>query len=103
MNGEPQAEPPQKTYPSILEHEITEGLRELQRPASGLFISGVSAGLDLSFSLFLQVVVLALAVQLGPAAGGMLAAAMYSVGFVLVILGRSELFTEHTTRAVYPV
>jgi formate/nitrite transporter FocA (FNT family) len=28
---------------------------------------------------------------------------MYSVGFILVVLGRSELFTEHTTRAVYPV
>jgi formate-nitrite transporter family protein len=104
VNAEPvQTEAPQKTYQSILEQEITEGLRELQRPMAGLFISGVSAGLDVSFSLFLQAVVLTLAGQLGPAASGMLGAAMYSVGFVLVILGRSELFTEHTTRAVYPV
>jgi formate-nitrite transporter family protein len=28
---------------------------------------------------------------------------MYSIRFLLVVLGRSELFTDHTTRAVYPV
>jgi formate-nitrite transporter family protein len=27
----------------------------------------------------------------------------YSVGYILVVIGRSELFTEHTTRSVYPV
>ncbi|MGH9430252.1 MAG: formate/nitrite transporter family protein [Terriglobia bacterium] len=32
-----------------------------------------------------------------------LVANVYSIGFIFVILGRSELFTEHTTRAVYPV
>jgi formate/nitrite transporter FocA (FNT family) len=28
---------------------------------------------------------------------------MYAVGFIFVVLGRSELFTEHTTLAVLPV
>jgi formate-nitrite transporter family protein len=94
----------QTTYQSILEHEITEGLRELERPTAGLLISGVSAGLDVSLSLFLMVVVLTLAQgELNKAVAEMLRAAMYSVGFIVVILGRSELFTEHTTRAVYPV
>lgn len=94
----------QKSYQSILEQEITEGLRELDRPSSGLFISGLSAGLDVSFSLLLIAVLLTLVKgQFGSAVTEMLSAAMYSVGFVLVILGRSELFTEHTTRAVYPV
>jgi hypothetical protein len=32
-----------------------------------------------------------------------LLANMYAVGFIFVILGRSELFTEHTTLAVFPV
>jgi hypothetical protein len=40
----------QKSYQTILEQEITEGLRELERPSAGLFISGLSAGLDVSFS-----------------------------------------------------
>lgn len=94
----------QKTYQTILEQEITEGLRELDRPLSGLFISGVSAGLDVSFSLFLIAVTSTLVEgQLGRPAREVLSAAMYSVGFILVVLGRSELFTEHTTRAVYPV
>ena len=47
MSAAAQREEPdtaQVTYQSILEHEITEGLRELERPTSGLFISGVSAG-----------------------------------------------------------
>ncbi|MGZ3512873.1 MAG: formate/nitrite transporter family protein [Syntrophales bacterium] len=30
-------------------------------------------------------------------------AALYPIGFILVIFGRSELFTEHTTLAVLPV
>jgi formate/nitrite transporter FocA (FNT family) len=33
----------------------------------------------------------------------LLVANMYSVGFIFVILGRSELFTEHTTLAFLPV
>jgi formate/nitrite transporter FocA (FNT family) len=32
-----------------------------------------------------------------------LVANMYSVGFIFVILGRSELFTEHTALAVFPL
>jgi formate/nitrite transporter FocA (FNT family) len=48
----------QKSYHTILEREITEGLRELDRPLAGLFISGLSAGLDVSFSLFLIAVMM---------------------------------------------
>lgn len=33
----------------------------------------------------------------------LLLASAYAVGFIFVILGRSELFTEHTTLAVIPV
>src|SRR5215472_8293311 len=78
----------QTSYQSILEHEITEGLRELERPTTGLLISGVSAGLDVSLSLFLMVVVLDLAArgQLNSALAEMLSASMYSVGFIVVIL-----------------
>lgn len=97
-------EPAQATYQSILEHEITEGLRELERPTSGLLISGMSAGLDVSLSLFLMVVVMTLGQgQINSAWLSIVTAAMYSVGFIVVILGRSELFTEHTARAIYPV
>ena len=100
----PSAELPQKSYQKILEQEITEGLRELERSSAGLLISSFSAGLDLGFSLLLMGVMLTL---FGGAASlplsQILVANMYSIGFIFVILGRSELFTEHTTRAVYPV
>lgn len=97
-------EPGQATYQSILEHEITEGLRELGRPTMGLLISGMSAGLDVSLSLFLMVVVITLGQgRLNEASLSIFTASMYSVGFIVVILGRSELFTEHTARAIYPV
>jgi formate-nitrite transporter family protein len=100
----PSLEPAQTTYQEILEHEITEGLREIERPTTGLLISGVSAGLDVSLSVFLIAVVMTLTRrELNPVFAQILSAAMYSVGFIVVILGRSELFTEHTTRAVYPV
>ncbi len=103
-NVQAQPETAQTSYQSILEHEITEGLREIDRPTYGLLISGVSAGLDVSISLFLMIVVMSLGQgQLNGAIVSILSAAMYSVGFIVVILGRSELFTEHTTRAVYPV
>jgi formate-nitrite transporter family protein len=98
------SEPAQTSYQAILEHEITEGLREIERPTTGLVISGVSAGLDVSLSVFLMAVIMTLARgELNNLLIQMLVAAMYGVGFIVVILGRSELFTEHTTRAVYPV
>ena len=37
---------PQKSYRDILKEEISAGLTELNRSASGLFLSAISAGLD---------------------------------------------------------
>jgi formate-nitrite transporter family protein len=99
-----QIEPPQKSYQKILEQETREGLKELKRAPFGLLISSFSAGLDLSFSLLLMGVMLTMLRASASHPGAQIAVAMmYSIGFILVILGRSELFTEHTTRAVYPV
>lgn len=94
----------QKSYRQILAEEIEVGLREHQRSSHGLLISGFSAGLDVSFSLFLMAVALTLTNgQWSEPAVELLIAAFYSVGFIFVVIGRSELFTEHTTLAVLPV
>jgi formate/nitrite transporter FocA (FNT family) len=94
----------QKSYRQILAGEIASGLREHERPSHGLLISGFSAGLDVSFSLFLMAVALTLTEgSLARPAVELLTAAFYSVGFIFVVIGRSELFTEHTTLAVLPV
>ena len=94
---------PKKASRQILLHEIEEGIDALERPVAGLFISGLSAGLDVGFSLFLMAVTITrLEGVLLDAVVSLLVANMYSVGFIFVILGRSELFTEQTTLAVLP-
>lgn len=95
---------PQKSYRTILKQEIIAGLAELKRPVSGLFLSSFSAGMDVGFSLILMATMLTSIGKLLPdPITHMIIANLYSVGFILVILGRSELFTEHTALAVLPV
>lgn len=94
----------QKPYEAILESEITQGLQELGRPADGLILSGLSAGLDIGFSLLMMAVMLtAVGGEIPDGIVRVLVANMYTVGFIFVVLGRSELFTEHTSLAVFPV
>ncbi len=98
-----QAEP-RKPARRILEQEISEGLGEIRRSPTGLFISGLSAGLDVGFSLFLMAVMYTYVHgQLSEPVVQILVANMYAVGFIFVIVGRSELFTEHTALATLPV
>jgi len=87
----------------ILATQIREGLSELNRPTSGLFLSALSAGLDIGFGPLLMAVVLTVAEFSSPLVEELLLANVYALGFILVVLGRSELFTEHTTLAVLPV
>lgn len=96
---------PQKSYREILREEIQQGVIEINRSSSGLLISGLSAGLDVSFSLLLTTVMFTLTLNDGNSEllRSLLMANAYSVGFIFVVLGRSELFTEHTTLAVLPV
>ena len=76
----------------------------LERPIAGLLVSGVSAGLDIGFSLFLMAVMRSHSEGVLPRpVVEVLVANMAAVGFIFVILGRSELFTEQTTLAVLPV
>lgn len=94
---------PKKASKQILRHEIEEGLNALNRPLVGLFASGLSAGLDVGFSLFLMAVAVTSAEgQMPRPVERMLVANLYSVGFIFVVIGRSELFTEQTALAVLP-
>ena len=99
----PQASDAPKAYQDILAQEIQEGLKELDRSDNSLFLSAVSAGLDLGFSLLAIATILTLAQGQSKLLQQLLIANAYTVGFVFVILGRSELFTEHTTLAIIPV
>jgi formate/nitrite transporter FocA (FNT family) len=95
---------PQKSYETILEQEIAAGLTELERPSKALLLSGLSAGLDVSLGLLLMAVMHTLTDGVLPKpVSEILVALTYASGFLFVVLGRSELFTEHTTLAVLPV
>jgi formate/nitrite transporter FocA (FNT family) len=87
--------------PVVHEAIRLEGIEELARPSSALWWSGLAAGLSMGFSLVVQ---------------GALRAALpdepwrplierwgYAVGFLIVVLGRQQLFTENTITPVLPV
>ncbi len=101
-HGKPDLAP--TSYREIIRSEIEEGVSQLERPATGLALSGLSAGLDIGFGPLLMVMVLTLSEgTLTSPLVELLEANAYAVGFVFVVIGRSELFTEHTTLAVIPV
>lgn len=70
---------------------------------AGLFLSSLSGGLDVGFSLVAIAAVVTLAGGLEPLIVQLFVATAYSIGFIFVVMGRSELFTEQTTLAVLPV
>ena len=94
----------QITSRSILGTLLDSALHEMNREWSGLLLSGLSAGLDIGFGPLMMAVILTLSPgEYGDLTTELLLASVYSIGFMFVILGRSELFTEHTTLAVIPV
>jgi formate/nitrite transporter FocA (FNT family) len=89
--------------PARVVHEVVreEGERELKRGAGPLIWSGLAAGLSMGFSFYTEAHLRALL----PDAPwrGLIESFGYTVGFVIVILGRQQLFTESTLTAVLPV
>jgi formate/nitrite transporter FocA (FNT family) len=78
-----------------------QGEDELDRPAGSLFWSGVAAGFGMMGSVWAQA---ALRHHLPPEVWRDAVAALgYSLGFLIVILGRMQLFTEHTMVAILPL
>ena len=78
-----------------------EGEDELTRPVAALAWSGIAAGLSMGFSMVAEGLLRShlpdaewrpLVVKLG-----------YSVGFLIVVLGRQQLFTENTLTAILPL
>lgn len=92
-----------KSGSEILAIQRQEADTELDRPALALALSGLSAGLDVGFSLLLMAVFSHLLVDSPAPLRDVAVALSYSVGFLFVVLGRSELFTEHTTMDILPV
>jgi len=87
--------------PVIYEVVRRMGEEEMARPAVSLWWSGVAAGLSISFSLLAQAI---LQTHLPDAPWRPLVSSLgYSVGFIMVVLSRQQLFTENTITVVLPV
>ena len=89
--------------PAVVIHEILrkEGEAELGRRPGAVFWSGLAAGLSMGFS-FLAMALIQSELPEGPARH-LIGSVGYSLGFVIVVLGRQELFTESTLTAVLPL
>ncbi len=88
---------------AVVVHEAIrhDGEEELNRPTSALAWSGLAAGMSMGFSFVGQALLRAylpdqpwrpLVVRLG-----------YPIGFLIVIIGRQQLFTENTLTAIIPL
>ena len=87
--------------PIIYEIVRREGEREMARPITSLWWSGLAAGLSISFSLLAQAIAY---VHLPDVAWRPLISSFgYSVGFLMVVLARQQLFTENTITVVLPL
>lgn len=91
------------SVPVLVVHETIrkDGDEELQRPSAALAWSGLAAGLSMGFSFLGEALMRAhlpqsnwrpLVVNLG-----------YPLGFLIVIIGRQQLFTENTLTAIIPL
>lgn len=91
---------------SVKAHVVHEAVRrdgdaEFERSASALATSGLAAGLSMGFSMIAEGL---LRTYLPDAPWRPLVSRLgYSFGFLIVILGRQQLFTENTLTAVLPV
>jgi formate/nitrite transporter FocA (FNT family) len=80
---------------------LSEGEDELQRSTSALFWSGLAAGLSMGFSLITEGL---LRHHLPEAPWQLLISKFgYSIGFLIVVLGRQQLFTENTLTPILPL
>lgn len=88
---------------ALILHEIIrrEGEEEMRRTTLALSLSGFAAGLTMGFSLIVPGVLKGhlphepwadLVVSMG-----------YSIGFLIVVLGRQQLFTENTVTPILPL
>jgi formate/nitrite transporter FocA (FNT family) len=88
---------------AALIHETirAEGESELDRTVSALLLSGLAAGLSMGLSLLVQGLLQA---RLPEAPWRELVSYLgYTVGFLVVVLGRQQLFTENTLTPILPL
>jgi formate-nitrite transporter family protein len=82
----------------IYERVKREGVEELDRPLAALAFSGFFAGASVGFGAVTSAA--ATVALAGHHDGRLIGAIFFPIGFIIVIIGRAQLFTENT---LYPV
>lgn len=99
VHQEPAAEGARLTAAQIFAVVQATGEDELKRSSAGLALSGVAAGLGMGLTGLGAATILAAVGPQAPAVD-LLTALLYPIGFIVVVLGRAQLFTENT---LFPV
>lgn len=103
MNDDDRRDAEERTSPTgdvVHEAVLAEGEHELQRAAAALVSSALAAGLAMSFSFLATSLLHA---HTPHAKWQPLVTALgYPLGFLIVVLGRQQLFTENTLTVVLP-
>lgn len=93
-----------KSYASILVEQVIDAKETFNRSLGSLFTSAFTAGLEIGISLFVILAAFALLREVIPSHYAMvLASLLYPIGFIIVVIGQSLLFTEQTSLLSLPV
>ena len=93
-----------KSHGEILKQQIIEGQETYDKHPVSILLSSLTAGLEIGFSYLLLCTLYSfLFGKVGEDTIFKLMAFVYPVGFVMVILGQSILFTEQTSLLTLPV
>lgn len=93
-----------KSYASILVEQVIDAKETFDRSLGSLFTSAFTAGLEIGISLFVILSAFAMISDVIPSQYAMaLSSLLYPIGFIIVVIGQSLLFTEQTSLLSLPV
>ena len=93
-----------KSYASILVEQVIDAKETFNRSLGSLFTSAFTAGMEIGISLFVILSAFAMLNDVLPTPYAItLASLLYPIGFIIVVIGQSLLFTEQTSLLSLPV
>ncbi len=103
-NSKPSEENMAKSHGEILKQQICEGQEVYKKSTVSILLSSFTAGLEIGFSyLLLATLFFFLHDKVSTDTAFKMLSFVYPVGFIMVIVGQSLLFTEQTSLLTLPV